>query len=170
VCVTVITAGLLVTGCGSSSRTGSAARPSPASFGWSFVAFAVCMRAHGSPAYPDPDISSSGGQVRVRISPGSLNPKSPAFTAADHACHGLLPSGGAPKAGADSGRTRAQGLAFAACLRSHGVPTFPDPGHDGAFDLPAGLDPQAPQFRHAERACASVQPSSVEINQAPPGT
>lgn len=123
------------------------------------------MRSHGVPGYPDPQVSSSGNQVEVRISPGSANPNSPAFKSADHGCHELLPNGGAPSGG-HSAEAKAQDVTFADCMRAHGVPNFPDPSHDGAFDLPPGLDPQAPQFNRAEKACQSVQPSSLSINQA----
>jgi hypothetical protein len=130
------------------------------------VAFAVCMRSHGVPGYPDPQISSSAGQVHVKISPGNLNPNSPAFKSADGACHELLPDGGAPGGGGDhTAQGHAQGVAFAVCMRSHGVPTFPDPGHDGAFDLPTEINPQDPQFQRAMRACMKQQPSSLTLNQ-----
>jgi hypothetical protein len=36
-------------------------------------------------------------------------------------------------------------------MRSHGVPAFPDPDHDGVFTLPATVDEQAPAFVHATR-------------------
>jgi hypothetical protein len=59
--------------------------------------FARCMRAHGV-QIPDP--STSGGGVGIKISggPGSVNPSSPTFQAAQTACQGLLGKG-APKGG-----------------------------------------------------------------------
>ncbi len=87
---------VLAAGCGggSSPPTSSANRPtSAAAVGKQFVAFAVCMRSHGVPDYPDPQVSSSGNHVQVTISPGSADPNSPAFKSADHACHNLLPNG-----------------------------------------------------------------------------
>jgi hypothetical protein len=54
-------------------------------------------------------------------------------------------------------------------MRSHGVPSFPDPDHDGVLTLPAAIDPQAPQVQRTMHACASVQPSSLSLNQTPPG-
>jgi len=129
------------------------------------------MRSHGLPGYPDPQISNSGVQVRVRISPGSLNPNSPAFKTATQACHKLLPNGGAPRAaGANGAQEQAQGLKFAVCMRSHGVPSFPDPDHDGAFNLPSAINQQAPQFQSAMQACIKARPSSLTINQGPGGS
>ena len=161
-------AGLLA-GCGSTSAVRSASQPSPAKFDAQFVAFAGCMRSHGLSSYPDPRFSSSADGERVQISPGSLDPTSPAFRSADAACHHLLPNGGSGRSGGViSAQTRAREVEFADCMRAHGVPDFPDPDRDGAFTLPAGLDPQAPQVQRATQACASVEPSSLVINQAPP--
>ncbi len=165
----LIVIGLLVSACGGSSPSGSAGRPSAANFGRPFVAFAVCMRAHGLLDYPDPQVSSSGGEVHVRISPGGLNPNSPGFKAAGDACHGLLPNGGAP-GGVNSAQQRAAALKFAVCMRSHGVPDFPDPSHDGAFDLASAINPQAPQFQRAMHACTKVRPHSLTVNQGRPGS
>lgn len=56
---------------------------------------------------------------------------------------------------------------YSACMRSHGVPEFPDPstsqsgansfGIDGYnFNLPAGLNTQAPAYQSAEKACQGL--------------
>jgi len=68
-----------------------------------------------------------------------------------------------------SAQEQAQELRFASCMRTHGVPNFPDPGHDGAFTLPSGVGQQAPEFQRATKACASVEPSSLSILNQPPG-
>jgi hypothetical protein len=161
---------VILAGCGGSSpsATGQAAAssvPSSTQIRQQTIAFASCMRSHGVPGYPDPRVTSSPGQVHVRITPGGANPNSPAFKSADAACHHLLPYGGAPQAG-HSAQARAQEVKFADCMRAHGVPNFPDPSRDGAFDLPSGVDQQAPRFKQAEQACANVEPSSLTINQA----
>lgn len=158
----LLAAGVLLAGCGGSTSKGSSGTGSAslAKFEQKFVAFASCMRSHGVPEYPDPQSTSSGG---VRISPGRANPNSPAFKSAQNACHRLLPGGGVPVGGATS-QAKAQEVKFADCMRAHNVSNFPDPSHDGAFDLPSGLSQQAPQFTQAMQACKSVQPSSLSIN------
>jgi hypothetical protein len=163
----VLSTALLAVGCGGGGSSSSATgRPSAATFGKQFVAFAACMRSHGLLAYPDPQVSSSGGQVHVKISPGATNPNTPAFKSADRACHKLLPDGGSPGAtAANQGQEHAQGVRFANCMRSHGVPNFPDPDHDGAFDLGSDINQQAPQFQRAMHDCASARPSAFLINQ-----
>jgi hypothetical protein len=56
-----------------------------------FVAYARCMRSKGIDM-PDPKVSANGGiQIGIRGGRnGALGPESPAFKAADGACHRLL--------------------------------------------------------------------------------
>jgi hypothetical protein len=52
-----------------------------------------------------------------------------------------------------------QSLAFSKCMRSHGDPSWPDPGPGGAFPNENGsLDKSSPQFKKASAACKNVQP------------
>jgi hypothetical protein len=50
------------------------------------VKFAQCMRAHGFPAYPDPDVQN--GQVIDKPLPDSIDTSSPQFLAAEKTCDG----------------------------------------------------------------------------------
>ena len=168
--IAAVTAGaLLIAGCGGSSSPSSSARPAAATtdFAGKVVAFAVCMRSHGLSSYPDPQVFQSGGHGSIKLAPGTLVRDSPAFNSASRACHQLLPDGGAAPS-AMSPQEQAQDVEYAACMRSHGVPNFPDPDHDGVFTLPSGLDQQAPLFQRATQACMKVQPSSLSINNQPP--
>jgi hypothetical protein len=49
-------------------------------------------------------------------------------------------------------------LAYSQCMRSHGVPNFPDPNRQGYLVI--DLDPSAPAFQSAQKACGPL-PSSV---------
>jgi hypothetical protein len=164
----LLAAGVLLAGCGGSSSSGTSSQSGTGtsgnarSFQQKFVAFASCMRSHGVPDYPDPQFTGSGG---VQISPGSANTNSPAFKSAQGDCRRLLPNGGQP-GGVTGAHAKAQEVTFANCMRAHGVPNFPDPSHDGAFDLPPGLNPQAPQFSQAMQACKRAQPGSLSIDQS----
>ena len=51
----------------------------------SLVKAAECIRAHGFPSYPDPDIQN-GHLVRQEL-PSSIDTSSPQFQAAQQACH-----------------------------------------------------------------------------------
>jgi hypothetical protein len=123
------------------------------------VAFAQCMRGHGVPDFPEP----SEGKLLVRgTSKNGLNPGSPQFQSAMKACRSLAP---APKLSPQqSAAMQAQALKFSACMRSHGVPNFPDPKFEGGgvrMSLhagPGGIDPQSPQFQAAQKACQGDLP------------
>jgi len=124
------------------------------------LAYAECMRAHGVPNFPDPN---SQGGFSIQGGPGSgIDPSSASFQAADKTCRHLLPNGGQPTA-AQQAQAMAQALRFSQCMRSHGVPDFPDPqalpGGGIAIRIRArpgsgsDLNPQSPQFQAAQKAC-----------------
>jgi hypothetical protein len=61
------------------------------------------------------------------------------------------------------GSAHEQALAFARCVRSHGVPLWPDPESNGTFDksklTPHQLGVGSSQIAAAERACRSLAPT-----------
>jgi hypothetical protein len=62
-------------------------------------------------------------------------------------------------------------LAYAACMRSHGVASFPYPSASGVAVIApaAGIDPNSPQFRSAEAACRLAVPAAaVHVVEAVP--
>lgn len=94
--------------------------------------------------------------------------KAPQFAAASRACRGILPAPGAgnPVALAAVQQARKKDLlAFARCLRIHGVPNFPDPTAQGQLTLEmvhsAGVDLQAPSVLPAARACVGVTHGAI---------
>ena len=123
------------------------------------AAFSSCMRSHGVPNFPDP---TSGGGITIDSSSG-IDPDSPRFQSAQRACRHLLPGGGKPPTPAQQAKMQAQALRFSACMRAHGVPSFPDPDFSGGgvgikIRGGSGIDPNSPVFRSAQRACAHVLP------------
>jgi hypothetical protein len=74
-------------------------------------------------------------------------------------------SGSPPHAGASSSPPSV--VAYSACIRSHGVPTFPDPGSGGA--LPKGdaqnFGVSSSQLQAAERACQSLLATTRTFDQ-----
>jgi hypothetical protein len=71
---------------------------------------------------------------------------------------GDSPNGPSGKRGTS---TYQQAVAFAKCMRSHGDPSFPDPGPGGAFPNKNGsLDKDSPQFKKASAACKSQEPGA----------
>jgi hypothetical protein len=77
---------VLATACGGGSAPPSASAPTYAQV----LALAQCMRSHGVPDFPDPDM---GGQGPALATKGAINPGSPQFQAALAACRHLLPPG-----------------------------------------------------------------------------
>ena len=98
---------------------GSSGSPQPDASGGPLLRLAQCMRAHGVANFPDP---SAAGGLTV---PNDINADAPAFKSAQVACAKLAQSGG-DQARLSTSR-KAEFLAMAKCMRSHGVPDFADP-------------------------------------------
>ena len=59
-------------------------------------------------------------------------------------------------------------LAFSECMRSHGVPSFPDPNGQGIHIGPgSGIDPSSPAVKAARSTCAKLLPGGGPGNQHP---
>lgn len=59
-------------------------------------------------------------------------------------------------------RVHARALAYAQCVRSHGVPGWPDPDSQGQFEVDAPamhINMNSPTFASANRACAHLDPA-----------
>jgi hypothetical protein len=69
-------------------------------------------------------------------------------------------------AGSAGGSVRASALAYAQCMRAHGVKSFPDPNAQGHFMFQgtptSGVDPNSSQFQAADQACHSLLPASLQ--------
>jgi hypothetical protein len=127
---------------GSSGAGGSASSPSA-------VAYSHCMRSHGVPDFPD--LGSSG---IPKVSPQQLGVASSRWQAAQGACAQLLrPTQGQAR------QVLTGMLNFARCMRSHGVPNWPDPtaGSNGQpeFDIP-GIDPDSPRISNTASECTQL--------------
>jgi hypothetical protein len=65
---------------------------------------------------------------------------------------------------------RAAALAYSQCMRSHGVPNFPDPDSQGRIAIQggpgSGLNMNSPAFQNAQKACQSKQPKPTPAQQA----
>ena len=89
------------------------------------------------------------------------------------ACLALLADGcgGSPGTSsvASQGSTHDQAVAYAGCIRSHGVPLWPDAESNGAFDksklTPQQLGVGAAQIGTAQKACRSLAPSYSATTQ-----
>ncbi len=171
---------LLAAACGGSpSSAGSSPDASGSTDLASAVAYSHCMRSKGVPNYPDP---GSGGAL-PKVSAQQLGTSNSQLQEARRACQHLLPAtGGSLNASslrqceltgdcpqALVRQALNEGLSFARCMRSHGVPSWPDPTTDSEgrpyFDLSAhGFSRQqahSPQIRAKVNECEHEMPSGL---------
>jgi hypothetical protein len=150
---------LLASACGSSGAKvaqvgtgGTNPRPHPQTF-------SACMRSHGVPNFPD---ANTEGHIQA----AGIDETSPAFRTARHSCQGLLQGRRRPVHGQSTPELQRQLLAFAKCMRSHGVPKFPDPifHPDGRLEIGVPQDPNSPSFIAAANACRSKLSTSDANN------
>jgi hypothetical protein len=155
---------------GSSSPSGSASA--------SGVGFSQCMRSYGVPNFPDPNANGKPLQVDAQ----QLGVSDSLYLAAESACQHLLPTTGSLQQlthqcllFGDCPQTLVRQLltverTYAQCLRSHGLPNWPDPtispkGGRPVFDLTgAGIDTHvtdSSQFRSKDLGCRRLIGGSV---------
>ena len=158
--VAACSAGSNSPGVASASSSPAAGRPSShGSAKRSALAYAQCMQSHGIKNFPEPN---SSGQLTVTKGESLPDISSPQFQAAAKACLSLNPAGVAPNP-AQQAQQLQKDIAYAKCMRSHGVTNFPDPDPNSgdSFNL-QGIDVNSQQVQSANKACAS---SGVGIGQ-----
>lgn len=154
--------GLALTACGSNeasppvahvARSSSTAIPA-ARTNAALVA-TRCLRQHGLPGLPDPVVVSSGpakGQIALD-KPALATYPSSVVDRATTACSAALAALSGGRDAAPSTQELQDLLAFARCVRNHGVPNFPDPNSQGGFNL-AGTGINSHELSQAELAAA----------------
>jgi hypothetical protein len=61
-------------------------------------------------------------------------------------------------------RLTARALKFVACMRAHGLPTFPDPkvsAQGVQLELPRSVAPNSAVLRNAQQACRNLMPGGA---------
>ncbi|GAB3941240.1 hypothetical protein GCM10029976_060220 [Kribbella albertanoniae] len=109
------------------------------------------QRLYGRPRRPG--LRAAPGKGLAGIDPALVN--SPAFKTALAACKDLIPGG---VRGSEAPADQTKYLEFAKCMRSNGLPDFPDPkpgSKDGMFGGGA-VDRNNPAFKKAAEACSHV--------------
>jgi hypothetical protein len=128
-----------------------------------FTSLALALPACGSNSPGIAHLPSNSKKPTTSSSSGS-----PGGSLGGSASPGGGPSGGAQEHAAIrmAGVSGANAIKFSACIRAHGVPSFPDPNAQGVFSL-SGSDaslPQTPQFQRAQKACRTL----LHLGGAPP--
>jgi hypothetical protein len=81
------------------------------------------------------------------------------------ACGGGTSAGSGASPSATS--TYAKEVAYAQCMRSHGVPKFPDPDSNGNFDINGNsINLHSAQVQSAQKACKSLAPNLAQSGQS----
>jgi hypothetical protein len=169
---------LAVSACGGSSPS-SGDTKSAGSHASQQLKMAQCIRAHGVPKFPDSgngpnQIQSSrnaNGGGSVSVDGVQLGVSVQTLQRAMSACQKYAPQG-PPISGAQLAKIKQGALKMAECMRTHGVPNFPDPqvttgpnGHGIAVRIGAGVGggsvagdktaapSQSPAFQHAMNVC-----------------
>jgi hypothetical protein len=155
-------AALALGACGSSDDNGGSGSGAKSQDDKAFegaLKYAKCMREHGIDM-PDPQRVGSGGiKQTMNGKPGSKA----AMQAAQNACkkYQQLGGGRAPSA-AEQTKIKNALLAYAKCMRDHGI-DVPDPKFSGGgiqFELGSrnrsGPNPNSPALKAADQACHST--------------
>jgi hypothetical protein len=157
-------AALALAACGSSSNstvpslsggTHTQASAAPGSLAAAQAAVA-CAREHGMPGLPDPVLSASG-QVTI---PGGTPQPTPAVRSA---CAGQIRLAEAtndtlPNVSASDMQAL---LRWAACIRAHGLPRWPDPNAQGVFHVRSVDAGTIATGKRANAACRSLRANTL---------
>jgi hypothetical protein len=123
--------------------------------------WARCMRQHGVRTH-DPRFDAQGNMISQEP-PAVANAQAKLkFKAAEQACKQYETSGGPPPS-PPSAQERQQALAFARCMRQHGI-NVPDPqitANGIAQPLPEGMDRDDPRLRAPRQACRQYLPNNL---------
>jgi hypothetical protein len=137
------------------------------------VGYSHCMRAHGVPNFPDP---GSGGSL-PKGTAQQFGVSSAQLQAAELACQHVLPASGDLLTAASLQQcylthvcppalvqqALSAGRKFAQCMRSHGVPNWPDPTIEAGGGPPQFYirvsRPPSPTVGAAIGACERLQPA-----------
>jgi hypothetical protein len=124
------------------------------------LAYSQCMRDHGVANFPDPRSNESFGSL---LRQAGIDQSSRAFQAAGQACQSLLPAPPPDARQPMSPQDQAKWLQFSACIRSDGVPNWPDPdftngGPKPNFNLDGAGVVGSPTVDAAMVACRPLLP------------
>lgn len=168
----------LESGAEESGQTGDGTEANPVDAEAALMAFSQCMRDNGFPDYPDPTLNADGtvgfGLGRGALEEAGIDPRSEEFRTAREACADNLEgiALGPGGEGFDPTEMADTLLAFAQCMRDHGIPMDdPDPsgfgpgrgGEPGAGGPFGDVDFTDPDVQAAFQACQK------QVNMSGPG-
>jgi hypothetical protein len=122
------------------------------------------MRAHGLPKWPDPTSSGVFDKTALRQTGYTV---SQVRTVEEGTCGQLL-GGSSPEIPAITSADRADYLAAAACMRSHGFAGFPDPtflNNSVQANIPTSINQDSSQFKSAATICTRLIPAGLPYSK-----
>jgi len=161
---------VLLSGCGSSPdhASGSAAGSVNARALIALRQLSRCVRAHGMPSFPDPEVGADG----VPRFPDSAPRVPPATQQACSTVAAQIPPDYTSTVAVSSSDLEKL-LQLARCIRTHGVPDWPDPNPLGEFPINIRIQNGGKRlFVPALHACARLNPNptgGVHVVRAQPG-
>ncbi len=143
------------------SAGGSGGMPSVQQMYQDALAYVGCMRSHGDPTFPPPEEVNNARQQEIGLGnqPGAM--KGPKYRSANKTCEVLLPNSGTGPSQAEVQQQIVKDLKFSKCMRSHGLPNFPDPKETSqgiSISSAHPVDVNSPQFQAAQKDCRSFIP------------
>lgn len=155
--ITAITAAALLAAACSGSPASTSGNKGGSASAPSALSLSRCMRSHGIPNFPDPNGS---GQIPNETAQ-QLGVSDSRLHAAAGACQYLSPK--QPPA-ALTAQDEQDYLRATACMRSHGIPNFPDPTFPGGhvnLNIPSSIDTSSQQFTRARQTCEKLIPAGL---------
>jgi hypothetical protein len=138
--------------CGGAHSSAAPATPHSLAAAWHRVV--LCARAHGMPNAPDPQIDANGNATF----PSGLVIPAQTRRACQSLYDRLIPNG---EHNTPTPAQLASLLRFAHCMRSHGIPDWPDPLPDGTFAPDTRiLHALKSTFRSQMTACERFNPDT----------
>ena len=176
-------------GTGSSNGSRSTATTLPTSNpNQLLIEWAACMRSHGDPNQADPTITASKAidiTWNAAIDGGvyGTNKGGHGNSGPGQYCRTYLDTAQIELQGGQRRKlpSQAELVKFSECMRTNGLPDFPDPTSNGSLSFDVGdpnLNPNSPTFQHASKVCAQKtgvqgfgggpQRGMIELNGAGP--
>jgi hypothetical protein len=157
-----ILASLGLAACGGSGGSASASKGSSASPADNALKFSKCMREHGIPNFPDPQISGGSVRLQFKATSGQVSPQT--MEAAQRACQRYQAAEQQNLTPQQKVEREEAVLKFAKCMREHGI-NLPNPSTSGGGikiqrdpGPGAGVNPASPAFEAAQKACQGLLP------------
>jgi hypothetical protein len=168
--VAVILALAGLTGCGGASPGASVSAATSGSVQAQaravWLQYAACARSHGYPDFPDPQVDSQG---RASFPPSDqVKQEGQQIRGTCGPILNHLPAAAQGRTPVTPALLREE-RQFAACLRHHGLPYWPDPRPDGTFPLtgtPYANEGKSTRMLAAIQACRQYDPGTIAASSS----